>query len=100
MATSYLDLTNELLRELNEVVLTASNFASAVGVQAHVKDALNKAYFDIINQEPQWPFLSAGESGTVDPMYGKAYVETVVGQRFYELKPASDSITTDYSSID
>ncbi len=100
MATSYLDLTNELLRELNEVTLTSSNFASAVGVQGHVKDAVNKAYFDIINQEPQWPFLSAGESGEVDPMYGNVYVETVVGQRYYELKASSDSIKDDYGSID
>ena len=100
MATSYLDLTNELLRELNEVTLTSSNFATAVGVQGHVKDAVNKAYFDIINQEPQWPFLSAGESGEVDPMYGNVYVETVIGQRYYELKASSDSIKDDYGSID
>ncbi len=26
MATTYLDLTNELLRELNEVTLTTTNF--------------------------------------------------------------------------
>ena len=100
MATNYLDLTNELLRELNEVTLTTANFVSAVGIQAHVKDAINKAYFDIINQEPQWPFLSAGESGETDPMYGNVYVETVAGQRFYELKPSSDSLTTDYGSVD
>jgi len=100
MATTYLDLTNELLREMNEVVLTSSDFATAVGIQAHVKDSINKAYFDIINQEPQWPFLAAGESGATDPMYGNVYVETVAGQRFYELKASSDSIKTDYGSID
>tara|TARA_R110002050_G_scaffold299405_1_gene464880 strand:+ start:99 stop:869 length:771 start_codon:yes stop_codon:yes gene_type:complete len=100
MATSYLDLTNELLRELNEVTLTTATFAGAVGVQQHVKDSLNRAYFDIINQEPQWPFLSVAESGTTDPMYGNVYVETVAGTRFYELKPSSSDITTDYSSID
>ena len=33
MATTYLDLTNEILRELNEVPLTSTNFASAVGFQ-------------------------------------------------------------------
>lgn len=100
MATSYLDLTNELLRELNEVTLTSLNFSAAVGVQGHVKDAVNKAYFDVINSEPQWPFLSAGESGEVDPMYGNVYVETVVGQRYYELKASSDSIKDDYGSVD
>jgi hypothetical protein len=33
-------------------------------------------------------------------MYGNTYVETVAGTRFYELKPTSSSITTDYNSID
>jgi len=47
MATTYLQLTNELLRELNEVVLTSSNFSSAIGIQAHAKDCINRAYDDI-----------------------------------------------------
>jgi len=37
MATTYLTLTNETLRELNEVQLTSSNFSDAVGIQAFVK---------------------------------------------------------------
>ena len=100
MATTYLELTNELLRELNEVPLESGNFSTAIGVQAHVKDSINKAYFDIINQEPQWPFLAAAESGDVDPMYGNVYIETVAGQRWYELKPSSDSLLDDYGSVD
>ena len=100
MATSYLDLTNELLRELNEVTLTSLNFSAAVGVQGHVKDAVNKAYFDVINSEPQWPFLAANLSGETDPMYGNVYVETVAGQRWYNLKPSSSSLTTDYGYVD
>ena len=47
MATTYLDLTNEILRELNEVPLTSSNFSSAVGFQQFVKDAINKSIFDV-----------------------------------------------------
>ena len=99
MAT-YLNLTNELLREMNEVVLTSSDFSSAVGVQQHAKDAINRAYLDIVNEEPQWPFLATAESGDTDPMYGNAYVETTANTRWYELKPASSSITTDYGYID
>ena len=57
MATTYLGLTNELLRELNEVPLTSSSFSGAVGFQAFVKDAINKSIFDIANQEPQLPFF-------------------------------------------
>jgi hypothetical protein len=100
MATNYLQLTNELLREMNEVPLTTSNFSSAIGVQAHAKDCINRAYLDIVLEEPQWPFLSVGDSGTTDPMYGNTYVETVANTRWYELKPASSSILDDYGSVD
>jgi hypothetical protein len=33
-------------------------------------------------------------------MYGNTYVETVAGTRWYELKPSSSSMTTDYGYID
>jgi hypothetical protein len=100
MATTYLDLTNEVLRELNELPLTSANFANATGFQKFVKDTVNKSIFDIANQEPQLPFFSAGVSGSTDPFYGNVTVPTVAGQRFYTLKSDSSSITTDYASID
>ena len=100
MATTFLELTNELLRELNEIVLTSSNFSAAVGIQAHAKDCINRAYLDIVNEEPQWPFLATGESGTTDPMYGNVSVETTAATRWYELKAASSSAVNDYGSID
>ena len=99
MAT-YLNLTNELLREMNEVVLTSSDFSSAVGIQQHAKDEINRAYLYIVNEEPQWPFLATGESGATDPMYDNVYVETTANTRWYELKAASSSITADYSYVD
>ena len=43
MAT-YLSLTNELLREMNEVALTTPTFANAIGVQQHVKDVINELF--------------------------------------------------------
>ena len=100
MATTYLSLTNELLRELNEVVLTSSNFSSAVGIQAHAQDCINRSYNDIVIAEPQWAFLATGESGATDPFYGNVYVETVAGTRWYELKASSSSIIADYGSVD
>ena len=100
MATTYLDLTNEVLRELNEIPLTAANFANATGLQKFVKDTVNKSIFDIANEEPQLPFFSAGVSGSTDPFYGNVTVATVAGQRWYTLKAGSSSITTDYASID
>ena len=100
MATTYLDITNEVLRELNEIPLTSANFASAVGLQQFVKDSVNKAIFDIANAEPQLPFFSTGLSGATDPFYGNVTVATVAGTRWYTLKASSSSITTDYASID
>ena len=100
MATTYLTLTNELLRELNEVVLTSANFGSAIGIQGHAKDVINRAYNDIVMAEPQWAFLATGESGATDPFYGNVYVETTAGTRWYELKESSSSLTSDYGSID
>ena len=97
MATTYLDLTNEVLRELNEIPLTSANFATAIGLQKFVKDAINKSIFDIANQEPQLPFFSAGVSGSTDPFYGNVTVASVAGQRWYTLKSDSSSITTDYA---
>jgi len=95
MANTYLEITNEVLRELNEVPLTTSTFANAKGIQAFVKDMVNKAIFDIANEEPQLPFLSAGLSGATDPFYGNVTVASVAGTRWYLLKAGSSSLADD-----
>ena len=100
MATTYLNITNEILRELNEIPLTSANFADALGFQKFVKDAVNKAIFDIANEEPQLPFFATAPSGGTDPFYGNVTVATVAGQRWYTIKADSSDITTDYGSID
>jgi|TARA_R100001463_G_scaffold2267_2_gene9641 hypothetical protein len=100
MATTYLTLTNEVLRELNEVQLTSANFSDAVGIQAFVKESINKSLNDIANAEPQLPFFAVAASGGTDPFYGNVTVASVAGQRWYTLKAGSSSITTDYASID
>ena len=100
MATTYLNLTNEVLREINEIQLTSGTFSGAIGIQAFVKEAINRSIFDIANEEPQLPFFAAAASGGTDPFYGNVTVASVAGQRWYTLKSGSSSITTDYSSID
>lgn len=56
MSSTYLELTNKVLRKLNEVELTSANFASATGFHALVKDSVNYA-IDSINQDQyRWPF--------------------------------------------
>ena len=100
MATTYLDLTNEVLRELNEIPLTSSTFATATGFQKFVKDSINKSLFDIANEEPQLPFFSVGASGETDPFYGNVTVATTAGTRWYTLKAGSSNLITDFSSVD
>ena len=76
MATTYLTLANEALRELNEVTLTASNFSSAVGIQAFVKEAINRSLNDIANAEPQLPFFAvATDFASID--WDDFYITTI-----------------------
>ena len=48
MATTYLTLVNNVLRELNETELTSSTFSSSRGIQTAVKDFVNKSIHDMI----------------------------------------------------
>ena len=70
MASTYLQLTNEVLRDMNEVELTSATFASSRGVQTTVKDYINRAISDIINSDLNWPFTHA--KGSIDVIAGKA----------------------------
>jgi hypothetical protein len=57
MATTYLVLSNRVLRELNEVELTSTTFSSSRGIQTAVKDFINKAVHDIYNEGAELPLL-------------------------------------------
>jgi len=69
MAYNYLSLANEICRRLNETELTSSNFATANGFYAQIKDAVNASIRDINQKHFNWPFnhnsdditLTAGE---------------------------------------
>ena len=69
MASTYLTLVNNVLRDMNEVELTSSNFASSRGVQTTVKDYINRSISDVLNSELNWPFTRA--EGSVDAIAGK-----------------------------
>ena len=58
---TYLALTNDILGELNEVQLTSTNFTDATGIHKFVKGAINRAYFDIANENPDLVIDSMGE---------------------------------------
>ena len=54
--STFLNLTNELLRRLNEVQTDASSFASVKNVQALAKDAINSAIREMLQDAQEWPF--------------------------------------------
>lgn len=62
MGSTYLTLTNKVLRRLNEVELTAASFASARGIHATVKDAVVDSVRKINTQKFEWPFNKASGS--------------------------------------
>ena len=83
MAT-YVALTNELLRRLNEVTLDTAGdgFDTVRNVQALAKDAINSSIRLILQDGQEWPFLKT------------TYTQTLtVGTRQY-------SFPSDYSSVD
>ena len=57
-STSFINLTNRLLRRLNEVEISESNFPSTVGIQSMAKDAINAAIEYINSKQFKWPFNS------------------------------------------
>jgi hypothetical protein len=65
MAT-FLSLTNELLRRLNEVEMDSNNFSGARNIQALAKDAINASVREILHVAQEWPFtLATGTTTTV-----------------------------------
>lgn len=67
MGSTYLDLTNKLLRRLNEVQLTETDFASARNIQATAKDCIQDAIRDINMFRSRWPFNAYEYTFTVIP---------------------------------
>jgi hypothetical protein len=55
MAT-YISITNELLRRLNEVEIVQENFAGVRNIQALAKDAVNSSVRHILQVAQEWPF--------------------------------------------
>lgn len=82
--STYVELTNELLRRLNEVPvdIAGADFASLRNVQAIAKDAINSSLRGIYQTGQEWPFLKS------------TYTQTLaIGTRQY-------SFPTTYSSVD
>lgn len=62
MPSTWIDLTNRLLRKVNDVEIAVSDFASVRGVQAAAKDAIQEAVKEISTTRFDWPFLAQNYS--------------------------------------
>ena len=82
MATTYLTLTNSVLRELNETELTSSTFSSSRGIQTAIKDFINKGIHDIYN-----------ETGEIPLLYSRTTQDLTIGDNEY-------SFPTDFRKAD
>ncbi len=56
MPSTYMDLTNRVLRRLNEVEITQSDFPSARGIQGLAKDCVLDTVRKINTSKIDWPF--------------------------------------------
>lgn len=68
--STYLELVNEVLTQLNEVNLTESNFASARGIHASAKNGVRYAVKKINSQKFEWPFNATSGTQSLTPGQG------------------------------
>ena len=95
--STFLDLTNQLLRRLNEVEIAQADFPSVRGVQATAKDAIRNSIAKINQAEYEWPFnavehtqiLAVGQEDYSWPQYFK-----VPDFNSFQLQPSSSLGTT------
>lgn len=70
---NYIELTNEVLLDLNEPLISvALGQSSARGIQKTALKAVRKAYKDMVNDDVKWPFN-----------YQDGSITTVIGQYLY-----------------
>ncbi|MEE8598082.1 MAG: hypothetical protein V3S69_00920 [Dehalococcoidales bacterium] len=93
MAKTYLDITNLVLQDANEVQLTETSFTSSRGLQSFTKEAVNRALMDIATSTPEWNWLKTGTASSPNT------VATVATTQWYEFKTVTAQSGA-YSSID
>lgn len=101
MAYDYIGIVNDVNRRLNEVELSTSNFTTATGFYAHIKDAVNSSIRDINQTHYEWPFnyveadetLTAGttryafpsDAGSIDFDSFRVKEDTTLGNKTVKL---------------
>ena len=63
--STYLNLTNELLRRMGEVVMDVTDFDLARNIQALAKTAINSSVREILHTAQEWPFLLSTQTQTL-----------------------------------
>ena len=94
MAKTYIDLANVVLRDLNEVPLTTGNFATARGLQAFVKEALNRSLIDIVNYNDEWPWLTNAALDATSSPQSNTFT-TIIDQVQYAIDATASVIDFD-----
>lgn len=106
MGSTYLDLTNRVLRRLNEVEIVSSDFSTVRGIHAAAKDAVLDIVRELNTQKFEWPFnaaqgtqiLTVGQAQPYTwptdlriPDWDSFYIlkDAVIGNTTKELKPIS-----------
>jgi hypothetical protein len=96
MAYDYLGLVNDVNRRLNEVELTAANFATTTGYYSFAKDAVNAAIRHIQQEEYGWPWNHVEETEVLVPgtvRYGFPYDSKIVDMNTFRIK-RDDALNT------
>ena len=94
MATTYIDIVNVVLRDINEVPLTTGNFTTARGLQAFVKEAINRSLIDIVNYNDEWPWLTNTAITPTDSPHSNTFV-TVKDQAQYAIDASATIVDFD-----
>jgi hypothetical protein len=84
--TTYITLTNELLRRINEVTIDVTDFDGARNIQALAKDAINSSVRELMQSAQEWPFALVTKIQTM-----------TVGTGVYSLP--SDASSVDWESF-
>lgn len=96
MSLSYLDILNAVLRDTNEVPLTATNFPQARGFHAFLKEAVNRSLMDLVNESTEWPWM-VNMPMDMEVSAHSTEVETEKRKVIYELP--QDTMDVDWDSV-
>lgn len=63
--STYISLTNELLRRMGEVVMDSTEFDGARNIQALAKQAVNSSVRELMHSAQEWPFALVTHTQTL-----------------------------------